>query len=112
MPKSREEPAFTKSLLVESVRKTVDLSPEQASGVVEAVFDAMTNELHRGGKIEVRHFGSFRRRERRARQGRNPLTGALVEVPAKSVVYFTPGQDLKRRLADIQPKAPGPAIPS
>jgi nucleoid DNA-binding protein len=61
----------------------------------EAVFDAMIDELHRGSKVEVRHFGSFRRRERRARRGRNPLTGALVEVPAKSVVYFTPSQDLE-----------------
>jgi len=96
MPKSREETAFTKSLLVESVRKAVDLSPEQASGVVEAVFDAMIDELHRGGKVEVRHFGSFRRRERKARQGRNPLTGVAVEVPAKMVVHFTPSQALRR----------------
>lgn len=94
--KPRQEPVFTKSLLVESVRTAVELSPEQATAVVEAVFDSMIEELHQGGKVEVRHFGSFRRRTREARRGRNPLTGASVEVPAKVVVYFTPSQALRR----------------
>ena len=94
--KPREEPVFTKSLLVESVRNAVDLSPEQASAVVDAVFDSMIEELHQGGKVEVRYFGSFRRRKRGARRGRNPLTGVAVEVPAKVMVHFTPSQALRR----------------
>ncbi len=110
MPKSTEAPAFTKSLLVESVRQAVELSPEQASGVVEAVFESMIDELQRGGKVEIRHFGSFRRRERKARQGRNPLTGAVVDVPAKSVVHFTPSQELRRVLmATAATPTPNPA---
>ena len=94
--KPREEPAFAKSLLVERVRNAVDLSPEQAPAVVEAVFDSMIEELQQGGKVEIRHFGSFRRRSRAARRGRNPLTGVAVEVPAKVVVHFTPSQALRR----------------
>ncbi len=96
MPKSTEAPVFTKSLLVESVRNSVDLSPEQASAVVEAMFDSMTEELQRRGNIEIRDFGSFRRRTRGARRGRNPLDGAPVEVPAKVVVHFTPSQALRQ----------------
>jgi integration host factor subunit beta len=112
--KPREEPAFTKSLLVESVRQAVELSPEQASGVVEAVFESMIEELQRGGKVAIRRFGSFRRRERGARQGRNPLTGTVIEVPPKSVVYFTPSQELRRLLAatvSTPPLNPGRAEP-
>ena len=88
--KIKEEPVFTKSLLVESVRKAVELSPEQASAVVEALFDAMIDELQRGGNVEIRHFGSFRPRTRVARRG------AAVDVPAKMVVHFTPSQALRQ----------------
>ncbi len=103
--KAKEEPVYTKSLLVESVRKAVELSPEQASAVVEAMFDSMIEELQQGGKVEIRHFGSFRRRTRGARRGRNPLTGAVLEVPAKVVVHFTPSQALRQAVnaADLQP---------
>ncbi len=50
MANPREDQVFTKSLLVESVRQAVGLSSEQASAVVEAVFDAMIEELHRAAR--------------------------------------------------------------
>ena len=51
--------------------------------------------LNRGEKIELRGFGSFRVRQRDARRGRNPKTGAPVDIPAKRVPYFKPGKELK-----------------
>jgi len=51
--------------------------------------------LKTGDKIEIRGFGSFRTRERRARIGRNPKTGARVDVPAKRIPYFKPSKELK-----------------
>ena len=51
--------------------------------------------LHRGEKIELRGFGSFRLRRREPRKGRNPKTGDKVDVPPKRVPYFKPGKELK-----------------
>ena len=51
--------------------------------------------LKANDKIEVRGFGSFRTRQRQARTGRNPKTGAAVDVPAKRVPYFKPSKELR-----------------
>jgi integration host factor subunit beta len=51
--------------------------------------------LRTGDKIEIRGFGSFRTRQRQPRIGRNPKTGARVEVPAKKIPYFKPSKELK-----------------
>jgi integration host factor subunit beta len=51
--------------------------------------------LRAGDKIEIRGFGSFRTRQRQPRIGRNPKTGARVEVPAKKIPYFKPSKELK-----------------
>ena len=51
--------------------------------------------LHKDQKIELRGFGSFRIRQRRSRQGRNPKSGEKVHVPAKKIPYFKPGKELK-----------------
>ena len=51
--------------------------------------------LHRGEKVELRGFGSFRLRRREPHRGRNPRTGDRVDVPSKRVAYFTPGKELK-----------------
>jgi integration host factor subunit beta len=62
---------------------------------VDTVFKSIINALHRGDKIELRGFGSFRIRQRESRKGRNPKTGERVDVPAKKVPYFKPGKELK-----------------
>jgi len=59
------------------------------------VFRSIIEALHRGEKIELRGFGSFRLRKREHRKGRNPKTGDKVAVPPKKVPYFKPGQELK-----------------
>ena len=61
--------------------------------------------LHRGEKIELRGFGSFRLRRREPRKGRNPKTGDKVDVPPKKVPYFKPGKELKE-LINQEPGAP------
>lgn len=63
--------------------------------IVEAIFDSVVRSLKSGEKIEIRGFGSFRTRERQSRIGRNPKTGARVEVPAKRIPYFKPSKELK-----------------
>ena len=71
------------------------MTKKDAEQLVEIIFDSIISTLNKGEKIELRGFGSFRVRERNARQGRNPKTGAAVKIPAKRVAYFKPGKELK-----------------
>ena len=58
---------------------------------INLVFDSMTAELAKNGRVEIRGFGSFSVRHRRARQGRNPKTGASIAVPPKRVPFWAHG---------------------
>ena len=64
--------------------------------------------LHKGDKVELRGFGSFRLRRRDPRKGRNPRTGDRVNVPSKHVAYFKPGKELKE-LINRDPAQPVPS---
>jgi integration host factor subunit beta len=86
---------MTKADLVDRVAKEAEMTKKDAEQLVEIVFESIINSLNGGEKIELRGFGSFRVRERNARQGRNPKTGASVSIPAKRVAYFKPGKELK-----------------
>src|SRR5262245_24629957 len=86
---------MTKAELVEEVSKASDLSKKHSEIIVETVFKTIIDALHRGEKIELRGFGSFRLRQRESRKGRNPKTGDKVDVPPKRVPYFKPGKELK-----------------
>ena len=86
---------MTKADLVERVAVEAEMTKKVAEQLVEIIFDSITASLNRGEKIELRGFGSFRVRERNSRQGRNPKTGATVDIPAKRVAYFKPGKELK-----------------
>ena len=86
---------MTKADLVEKVSKEAEMTKKDAEQLVEIVFDSIVGSLNKVEKIELRGFGSFRVRERNARKGRNPKTGAAVNIPAKRVAYFKPGKDLK-----------------
>ena len=65
---------------------------------LEQVFDEIATRLAEGGRVELRGFGAFSTRERKARVGRNPRTGEPVDVPAKRVPYFKPGKEMRERL--------------
>ena len=86
---------MTKAELVEDVARAAELTKKDAERLVEIVFESIIETLNHGEKIELRGFGSFRVRERGARRGRNPKTGAPVDIPAKRVPYFKPGKELK-----------------
>ncbi|MEE8366736.1 MAG: HU family DNA-binding protein [Thermoanaerobaculia bacterium] len=89
---------MTKAELVEQVAVTTELTKKHAELIVNTVFDSIIHSLRNGEKIELRGFGSFRIRQRGARIGRNPKTGARVDVPPKKIPYFKPGKDLKKLL--------------
>ncbi|MBI4463036.1 MAG: integration host factor subunit beta [Acidobacteria bacterium] len=86
---------MTKADLVEEVSRVLESTRKDSEFVVETVFESIIGALRKGDKVEIRGFGSFRTRQRRARIGRNPKTGARVEVAPKRVPYFKPSKDLK-----------------
>lgn len=70
--------------------------------IVNTVFDEISDALARGDRVELRGFGAFSVKERPARTGRNPRTGATVHVAEKRVPFFKTGKDLRDRL-NIEP---------
>ncbi|MFC2171097.1 HU family DNA-binding protein [Acidobacteriota bacterium] len=96
---------MTKAELILDVASTSRLSKKHAEIIVDTFFNSIIEALKRGEKIELRGFGSFRIHERGPRVGRNPKTGARVEVPPKKVPYFKPGKELKDLL-----NPPGPEV--
>src|SRR5262249_5823637 len=86
---------MTKADLVEQAIQATDLPRKESETIVETIFESIIQALQTGDKIEIRGFGSFRTRQRRGRVGRNPKTGAKVEVPAKRIPFFKPSKELK-----------------
>jgi integration host factor subunit beta len=90
---------MTKSELIESI---VDSQDQLTSGDVELavkmVLEKMASTLCKNERIEIRGFGSFCLHHREARLGRNPKTGASVDLPSRSVPYFKPGKELRMRV--------------
>jgi integration host factor subunit beta len=86
---------MTKAELVDRVTDLGDLTRRDGEVIVDTLFDSVIGALKADDKVEVRGFGSFRTRQRKPRTGRNPKTGASVEVPAKRVPYFKPSKELR-----------------
>ncbi len=79
------------------------LTQREIIAVVDAVFNEITDTLRRGDRVEFRGFGAFSAKLRRARQGRNPRTGAAVAVEPKQVVSFRASSLLLKRLNEEKP---------
>jgi len=86
---------MTKADLVLEISKSTELTKKETELVIKTVFDNISNALSSGDKVELRGFGSFRVRDRKARHGRNPKTGTIVDVPAKKVPFFRAGKELR-----------------
>jgi integration host factor subunit beta len=100
---------MTKADLIEEVSRLAELTRKDSEIIVETIFDSVVRSLRVGDKIEIRGFGSFRTRQRKPRVGRNPKTGARVEVPAKKIPYFKPSKELKDLINGSEVQAPAPS---
>lgn len=89
---------MTKADLVELVAVQVRLTKKDTEVVIDTILESISRALasNDDGKVELRGFGSFRTRQRRARQGRNPQSGDAVHVPPKRIPFFKPGKELRR----------------
>ncbi len=85
---------LTKADLKLEIARSAATSLKEARELMETILDSIVRALRRGERVEVRGFGSFSTHLRRPRQGRNPLTGDRVDVPAKRVLKFRPGREL------------------
>lgn len=70
----------------------------EIEAITDSFFDAIVDQLAKGGRVELRGFGTFTVRSRDAREGRNPRTGETVQVSAKHVAHFKAGKDMRNRL--------------
>ncbi len=91
---------MTKAELVEQVADAVgpSVTKRECGLMADAFLDALKEALARGDGIELRGFGTFKVRHRKARTGRNPCTGEVVEVPARDVPAFKPSRHLRSRV--------------
>ena len=85
-------------LIAELVASTPRLRQSDAKRVIHTVFDHIVNALAHGQRVELRGFGSFTMRQRKARTGYNPRTGEAVSVTAKAVPHFKASRELLRRI--------------
>jgi integration host factor subunit beta len=91
---------MTKADLAKRVANTHNLTQKEALAVINAVLDTITGYLAKGGKVELRGFGSFYTKNRDSRTARNPKTGEKVFVPAKRVPGFKASKSLKKRVSE------------
>jgi nucleoid DNA-binding protein len=86
---------MTKADLVEEIAIKTGVSKNHTAIIVDGLLDAVSRALSEGKHLEIRGFGTFKVRERRARRARNPRSGSEVLVPAKLVPVFKPSKELK-----------------
>jgi nucleoid DNA-binding protein len=96
---------MNKTELAEKLADKCDLTRARASEILDCVFSTESGngiiavELDAGREVVITGFGTFATKHRAARMGRNPSTGAAIQLPAKNYVTFKPGKGLKERVA-------------
>jgi DNA-binding protein HU-beta len=87
---------MNKGDLVERIATAHGISKTAAGGAIDTFIDAATSALRKGNRVTLVGFGTFTVSQRKARNGRNPQTGSSIKIPARKVVKFNPGIDLKK----------------
>ena len=89
---------MNKSDLIDVLVEKSNLPRKKAESVINLIFERMTRALADQERIEIRGFGSFVSKQYGARTGRNPRTGATIDVPAKRLPLFKVGKELRERV--------------
>ena len=92
---------MNKTELIEALAAEVNLSKADAGRTIEAVFGdsgLLAREMKAGGRVQITGFGSFQAKKRAAREGRDPRTGATIQIKAATLPHFKAGQALKDAL--------------
>lgn len=86
---------MNKKQLIDAMAKKAEIAPEVAGKALEAFVDSVTEALKAGDNVQLVGIFSFQVSKRPARIGRNPATGAAINVPAKKVIKFKAGKSLE-----------------
>ena len=99
---------MNKTELINAVAETSGLTKKDSETALNAILDAIQNAMKNGDKVQLVGFGSFEVKERAARTGKNPATGATIEIPASKAPAFKAGKALKDAIQSsiITPEAP------
>ncbi len=92
---------MNKSGLIEALAKKENLTEKKATDVVNLIFKGFTDELKKGGRIEIRGFGSLIVRDYNSYKGRNPKTGSSIEVSPKRLPFFKVGKELREMVNSV-----------
>jgi integration host factor subunit beta len=95
------EGTVTKKEIVKQISESIDETQLKTKEIVQQTFDAIVDTLIRDGRIELRNFGVFEVKRRKARKARNPRTGQKVDVPPKNVVTFKPGKKMEELVSQM-----------
>lgn len=93
---------MTKKEIVKQISERIGLTQLKTKEIVQQTFDAIVDTLLEVGRIELRNFGVFEVKQRKARKARNPRTNVRVDVPAKNVVTFKPGKEMEERVRQMK----------
>jgi DNA-binding protein HU-beta len=98
---SREEKGvlqMTKDEMIANLSREAGLKSDQAEKALNSILHVITDELAKGGKVNLSGLGSFSVVERKAREGRNPRTGEKIQIPKRKGVKFSPSKNLKDKV--------------
>ena len=101
---------MNRSSLIEDLSHEMQITIQEAAGIVSTILDTMTASLILGETIEIRGFGSFTIKHYESYEGRNPLTGEKVLVKPKRLPFFKPGKDLRELVNASQAKSTKQAL--
>lgn len=92
---------MTKKEIVKQISDKLGMTQLKTKEIVQQTFDAIVETLLEVGRIELRNFGVFEVKQRKARKARNPRTGDKVDVPPKNVVTFKPGKEMEEKVRNL-----------
>ena len=87
---------MNKADLVDRIAGACKISKTQAAHAIDTTVDSVTSALKKGDRVALIGFGTFSVSQRKARNGRNPQTGAVIKIAARKVAKFTPGAELRK----------------
>jgi DNA-binding protein HU-beta len=97
---------MNKGELVDAIAEKANVSKKEADAILSTTIDIIVEAVADGDKVTLVGFGSFEKRERKEREGRNPKTGESMTIAATTVPAFSAGKAFKETVAD-KPKAKG-----
>ncbi len=100
---------MTKKEIVRQISERIGMTQLKTKEIVQLTFDAIVDTLLEDKRIELRNFGVFEVKQRKARKARNPRTGEKVDVPPKNVVTFKPGKEMEERVLRLGGVTPTPS---